>query len=368
MPTVHEDFESKEPQGSELQLENSEPSETCSDVVFRLLLTCYGVHTGSSPRKWRRIASLLFLISILLLFPLTEPLHLYTKIIASRSSHLSLADLTVILGSIVYIVFLPYLLCLLIFRHGDIEPLLRNNGRMFTEVFSFLLLAVPVLAWAVPHGGLLSVFVSCNVLAQFVAVAVWFMLYVDMACNLERNHCRIRDAFKDRTLIWDQLISAKWDTRDRVSKINSLSAYPLAALYSNMFLMSVYVTAEAILQDVNAPMTIAALVNLPCFGLQLFLVAREASRVRSSCEETEREFLRRLSKSSTRDYIDPATMECFRFHSEWDSLRVGCFSHSMCNFWKFISVVTTCTAVVLQFDFRVVRTIGELSASVPSSR
>lgn len=232
----------------------------------------------------------------------------------------------------------------------------------------FMILMLPIFVsrtlWIIQKNRLITLLGNFNFLLQYTTMVTSLVVYEDMACNLVRDHTRIRDATRAETLNWKNLISAKWRTRDQTRKINALYAGPLVVLYSNMFLSAVYIGAELILRNLRPWILFFATLNHICFMIQMILLAHKATEVRNVCEETESGLLRRLSERSTLDYVDSATMASFRFHDEWDSLRVGCFAHNLQNFWRYISVVTTCVAVVLQFDYRVVRAINDLSNQV----
>lgn len=257
---------------------------------------------------------------------------------------------------------------MLVSKHEDIKPLLRKSGRKFNEVVLFMILMLPIFVsrtlWIIQNNRLVTLLGNFHFLMQYVTMVTALVVYEDMACNLVRSHMRIRDATRAATLNWKALIAAKWKTRDQTRKINALYARPFVVFYSNMFLSTVYIAAELILRNLKPWILVFASLNHVCFMIQILLLAYKASAVRCMCEETERELLRRLSETVSVEYVDSATVESFRFHEDWDSLRVGSFPHHLSSFWRFISVVTTCAAVVLQFDYRVVRAINDLSLQV----
>lgn len=344
---------------------NLKSGRTPADVIFQIFLACYGLHAASLPKRWTKIACSVTWTVASCFYTLTGLWYVCDKLIAP--SRLSLSEITVILGVTSYSLFLPYLLFGLLCKRRSIQPHLRHHGRKLGEVFPFLMLLLLIIPWIIYKEEFRTVIASFSMLSQHMTMAVSFMIYEDMACSLDQDHRRIRDALGSNSSTWEQLVAAKWGIRDRTRDINTLTGVPLAVSYANLFVSSVYITADMILQGGDIWLKTLAIVSHSANLIMHFVVARKASEVRSRSEETERELLRRLGGTSTLGSVDTATMECLKFHPEWDTLYVGCFTHSLQNLSKFTSIIITCVAVVLQFDFRVVRTINDLSKLEPSN-
>lgn len=339
--------------------------ESCADRVFRLLLAFFGLHAGKTPPRWFQILSSIFLLIVLPCFFLDGPLFLYARIASQKTTRPSLSEITALSSVISYSVCSCYVVLLLKLKRGEIEPLLQRNQRTFFDVLPFLLLMLPEfvanVSGVVNDGRILMVIVTVTLMLQYFSMVIFFMVYQDITASLTRDLAGLRLAMTVSTTKLDDLIADRWEIRDKIHTTNALFALPLSLFYLQIFSTTVYVAAEVILQSFGYCLESILSLSYSCFLLKVSILAHRSSNVRIASRDIERELLEKSRKIATIGSIDPIAARTFEFRNEWDSLRVGCFDHTLPNFWRFISVLTTCVAVVLQFDYRVVRMIADLA-------
>lgn len=338
---------------------------TFADVFFQVLLAFYGLQTSSAPRRWITLVSSLFWITMVTVFPFGDPKDAVVRLISAGSSRLSLSELMGNFGVISYSIMAVYSVFLLTRRHKEIEPLLQRSGRSMTYVLQFVVFIAPITVFSIlpiySNMGV-SVQLKCLTFLLFYVSTVAFQLvYEDVVENLVKSHARLRVSLMFPKLSWSTLTSEKWRIRDQTRDINSVFSFPLTIFYLQLLWVTVYHIGEIIERK-------QTLLNAFLLGLCGFLIVAQilrlaccSSEVIKLCLEQESELLRRLCRDATLTNTENAAIKLMQFREEWDSLRVGCFVHSLANFLRFVSVLTTCVAVVLQFDFRVMRKISSSS-------
>ena len=340
-------------------------SETYSDVIFQLILAVCGVQTGFRQRKWVKCVSTCLYVLTLISIPFCSPYSVYKTFVSARRKPLSLSAVISNLSSVSYVAISIYVFHMLVNKERRIEPLLRRRGRHFKSYSLFLigllqnLMRNVIPASASNESAYKSSFSAaerfgyarCDLVTSLINA-----IYFDVSRELLGRLCRVRESSGKVNLNWNILITEKWKIRDQVSEINSLFAGIFAALYLHLFLSIGFIWGRVVRDNMSFSGQYPDAFNIFWYALQLYFVARAASDVKAQCAKTEAELLRRL-----RGNVDCTSIRQLRFREDWDSLRVGCFEHSKANFLKFLSTVTTCVAIVLQFDYLVVRAINELS-------
>lgn len=338
------------------------PSRTFSDSVFHVVLAIHGLKSRFTPRRWMRLASVVFWLTALMFFPYSAPLFVYDKVVLKK--RLSLSQITTSFSAVSFSCFSSYSALLLRWKHTEIEPLLRKRGRTVRNVPLFLMLIIPELILDYVKAPRERGFVACisfyTYTLQYFSTLVTFMIYNDLADELILKLSKLCIAVRDSGPN-NELIRTRWGYRDQIRRINSIFALPLCLFYMQMLLTTIHVTADLILQDLAYSVVFLTTLSYACIVFQLLFVAYKASNVRAMSEEIGRQFLKRANQSRDTATIDATAIRALVFDEDRDSLRVGCYTHSLPNFLRFVSVMTTCVAVVLQFDFRVVRTISDLS-------
>ena len=344
-------------------------SPTFCDLVFNLLIAIHGLESSSTPNKWMRRTSFVLWLTALMFFPLSGPLYVYREILSKIEPRLSLSQITSTLSGFTFSAFTSYSAFVLRWKHAEIESLLRKNGRGMSSVISFLVLLVPEMLLdylLAPHdGGLVVCISSYTFFLQHLAMATTLMIYNDLTGDLLEKLDEFRIAMSDPARGERTLIRERWMIRDRIRAVNSVCALPLSLFYPQLFLSTVYISGGLILLDLGFRVISLQTASFICFTSQILFLAYKASKVEAQSEEIEREYLQRVSNDASFEFIDTAVVRTFQLHKDWDCLQIACFPHNLALFWRYISVMLTCVAVVLQFDFKVVREITELSKRIP---
>lgn len=341
---------------------------TYGDVIFQLLLAAFGLHAGTTPWTWlRRVVSALGLASLIFV-PFGSPYAIYEREFGNHTTSASLSDTVVELGLISFTVVTIYSTFLLRRRGETIEPLLQCGGRPFSSVIVFLLYISQILImdtiFIADHESSLRILQELGFARMDLVFVIIAMIYHDAVQALVVRLRQLRRVSRQPVINWMNLVSEKWKIRDRIDVINSLFSGLLASFYLHVFLSATFLWAGGINNFASYSRVCLLSMNFCCFTSALFMLARKASAVRSECETTEATLMRRLQEECLD--LDLTPMEHLRFREDFDSLRVGCFGHHQANFLRFSSVVVTSIAVVLQFDYVVIRTLNTLSNQVES--
>ena len=340
-------------------------SKTYCDVLFQVLLIACGVQTGVRPRIWVECVSATLSLATLASIPFGCPYIVYGTIFTPRAKPLSLSGQISVVASVTFVAISIYLIYMLVREGKRIKPLLRRSGRNFDDVVLFLICHVPceIMLWKSSSdlGPVFTALQTFGLAKCELTILTIIMIYYDMVQNLLVRLLRLHHSTTVSKLDRDALISEKWKLRDQTSDINGLFAEVLTSFYLQVFLSAGFVWARVIQHDMNFSMAIWFVLNFFCYIFQVFRLARKASEIKLLCLKTEAELTRRLHNEATLTHLDCAFMRNLQFSDGWDSLRVGCFEHNTANFVKFLSMVSTSVAVVLQFDYLVVRAINDLS-------
>lgn len=338
---------------------------TRGDVIFELSLAAFGVPVGIGSRGRLRCLSLLFCSASLITVPLGGPYSIYKEVSECISTTMGLADLVAAIGTIWYTIISIYSSFVLLRRGRKIEPLFRQNGRRFAEMIVFIIFFAQIMISHVAYMLGDRTYLYIVETAGFARLTVNFLIvdvtYFDAVQALLERLRLLHDESRRSVLDWRYLVGEKWKIRDRIDLINSLFADLLSGFYIYVFLWAAFVWTAVIK---NAPAhRIVFLMSTPFFmySITLFVLAQQASAVKSQCEKTEAGLMRRLQEDPKLHDADIGSMEHLRFREDWDSLRIGCFNHGEGNFLRFLSMVATSIAVMLQFDYVVVRTIQDLA-------
>lgn len=155
-------------------------------------------------------------------------------------------------------------------------------------------------------------------------------------------------------------IAKKWTIRKRIRDTNLIFSGVLTIMYLLDFIAAIYILNAAILRRASWGEKAFLLLILCLRPAQNFGLARQCSELRSWCLEADRLLLVQLQDKRMCEKCHRDTSAVFRFHDEWDVLKIGYFSHSAENFVKFLATALTCSAIALQFDYKMLR---ELTAS-----
>ena len=337
------------------------------DLVFCFVCACHGLRTGFP--GLRRAACIYWFISALSA-PFTCAIYFYAMIIAP-TKHVSLSQVISSVGLFNFMISAFASLFIFVVKHKNIEELLQSSGRNSADI------VVPILAW-IPFVvyyviammttrkieiilGIVNYFNFTNSMTIFV------MVYLDIINDLLLRLRKLHELCRATRIHFKALASEKSRIRGRIETINTYFAFPLAVQYLQIFIAFLYVFATLIrdseskrLNGLGVQSLAGTLVG---FLGAIFFIAWRASRLIAQCHATESQLMILAENDAgLRDSSQRMDLrDIFRYRQEWDSLMVGCFECSVSSLLRYMATVTTCVAVVLQFDFEVVRTINSLA-------
>lgn len=194
-----------------------------------------------------------------------------------------------------------------------------------------------------------------------IPAATFLTAYLDVLNNIVGNSECLTECARNPELSLDNLLSKKWELRDQVRKSNKFFSVATFFYYSQANFAILISFGDIMGRNLDSMTGVLVTSNTIAYLITLLVLARKSSRLETHAIELENRVRRRLfwENSSTRCEVD--IIPAFNFREEWDCLRVGCFAHNDGNFWRFISFLITSVAVILQFDYKVIRTITSLA-------
>lgn len=254
------------------------------------------------------------------------------------------------------------------FHSDTFEPLLRRSGRKVND-FAVLILGTMIvvatsfqrIAQADDHGIILisRIFDSLSVLIYLPTI----MLTIDIIYGLQEEQACIRHLLKEPGINWQRIMSNKWCLRARTKRANGFLRVTIAAYGMQIFVWSFTIAGKFITEHFTA-LDAAVLAAYPIsFVFQLIKVVMEGSNLIDGCREGERRLLVSLQNARVHRNLLVRMLPVVRYSEDWDALHFGFSPMKGSNFASFLVTCFTCTAVVLQFDYVVVRTMNQLSRS-----
>lgn len=340
-------------------------NRTCGDVIIEVLLAAFGLPTGIASCKWLRRLSLAFCAALMAPGVVCALHNIQESVWRIITAPRSLTRVVASLSRIWFNSIAMYSAYMLLLRGKTIEPLLRRRGRRSLEFLVFVVYFFQtVMLYAslvLSDKSLMKVLRGIGSARLSLTVVVIDMIYYDAVQALLERLRQIHRGTRKSVLEWEYLVSEKWKIRDQIDAVNELFGGLISAFYLQMFLSAAFAWAQAINSSARDLKMIFSAATFFCSISAHFVLAQRASAVRSRCGRTEAALTRRLQEDPTLQRVEWKPMEHLRLHDDLDSLRIGCFVHDKANFLRFLSVVATSLAVVLQFDYVIVRTINNLS-------
>lgn len=168
----------------------------------------------------------------------------------------------------------------------------------------------------------------------------------------------------------NELIAQKERIRKDISILNELFAVPLVFIYCQIptaaITLFIYFVTDTLLLE-----SYVSFFSQVSFVIFVFVMARRCNAVMSLLIEVEHRLLLKLNAMSSFGGLRTSSMghdcpqlqwQALRFDENWDSIHIGCFVHDQRTVVSFMASCVTCLAVVLQFDFKVVRVVNDLAA------
>ena len=342
-------------------------TQSC-DFVFRFICACHGLQTGF-PRV-RQVSCIYWFISGLSA-PVMSVIYFYAMTIAPPN-HVSSSQVISTLGSFNFMISAFASLYILFLRHEAIEELLQRNGRNPVDVFVPVLARIPFCVFTLIVFGTMR---EIEILVGFVnftnftnLTTTFFMVYLDIVNNLQIQLQELHELCKAPRIDFKTLASEKRRIREQIKVVNSFFAFPLCTHFLEILTSCLFVSATLIgdseTERLGRVKTQSLVGSLLGFLLGIILAAWRASRLIAKCHATERELIT-LSETDAETRNSSERMELrtlLQYREEWDSLMVGSFELSISNLLRYMATVATYVTVVLQFDFKVVRTMSALAS------
>lgn len=202
-----------------------------------------------------------------------------------------------------------------------------------------------------------------------MGIVIWCFL-LDATSVLEHRVKRLLVQLRAPSFKLDSLVKEKWIIRDQVSDLNKIFASHIMLFYMQISALGIVVIETFVIETQSLVATVNSLIRVAPMGIG-YVVAVRGSKLISLLVEVERLGLLRLSQMNLCDkslYFIGSGHNCpflqwqvLRFDGKWDSLNVGCFVNCLQTFISFLVSYSTCVAVVMQFDYKVVWVVKTLS-------
>lgn len=336
-----------------------------SDILFRALCVMSGLFPQLSQSRRQRVVSVLIWLSTLVLW-IFWIYDFLCREIALGYEDPNMFQMISIPNWVIYsIVGLSWRL-LFMLKSKDFESVLQKRNRRLRDVVLPVLSVSPL---QVLH--VYKFFTITDKSARFgelcflsfdFIVLGFFLAYEDATTHILKIHTQLNVSTKTTTaLTATEILAEKGRIRKMTRKINKLFALPLAMYYSNIVIVVLYTLSQSLGNRSAAHETVILIVCQFCYLLQLSLLAKKGSTLATKCLKLESIVLMRIP-----DNDSPSSshlLRAVRFREEWDVLKVGCFALGTPNLLRFLASCVTFIAVVLQFDYRVVRAMNRLGSS-----
>lgn len=338
--------------------------ERVPDTVIRILCAINGQFFALSKSKRLKVISLVMLFSALLVDAFF--LHEFLKRnIFLKTEPLSFSQLIVVLNVISFSIVCLHWRLIFILRNDDFGFVLQNRGRRLRDMaFTlFCVSSIQVLHIEQCFGAedWSNGFIEFCFLYFDFTVMSFFLLFDDAINNILKVHAQLgisTGAAVSSEAI--RIILLKCKIRKLVKKANKLFALPLATFYCQIVMTVLFIFSSVDEgKDTTGDVTIFSMLQA-CFIFTLFHTARKASIVAARSVELESLVITQITGGSQVEYAN--LLSVIRFREEWDVLRVACFPLSVANLLRFLAFCITCVAVILQFDFKIVRALNRMSS------
>lgn len=331
-------------------------STTKFDVFFRGMCAIVGLNTGFEKRPLLRY-------TVVIVWIAANVFGMASFILCefSASDKTSLSFFTNILGMVAYGILVLFIVVQFSVIHEEVESLLGRNGRRAMDF------SAPLVSYMSYVIGELHVLHSAIDILSFVSGlyfmllelgnTAYFLIMYDVIIALQNLQRHILGLSEDIPANQQNILNALWNYRDRVRRINTLFAWSLAGQYLQIFIAAVYSIVQSLENSLNVSALIEFVVSAIGFAFLLFLVAQKSSALRATRLDIEEKILTKDPDRVVRGRILRDMHLVVGLREDWDLLRNGCFALSTGNFLRYLATCVTCTAVTLQFDYRVARLI-----------
>ena len=334
------------------------------DHFFRFACLIFGIQTNFTQSVCiERLAWVLWSFE-LVFFSFSIAVYYYLCFGSAKADQrMSFVDMSMSLNILISIVNALSAVFSVMREHDKLEALLQRHGRSFRDIIAPLLgLIVELTGSALNFTGPLANLPATAYMITDVLRAVFFMIYTDIIRGLSRSQeqalkllstpCGFKDA-----------IAEKWSIRNRINVVNSIFGRTLPAYYLLSSTIAIFTVSRAIMtSDPLSPLhAVLMVITLLSLMFQLFVLAYRSDALKRQSLEIEYDLLKRIRPHSDQNSRLLELLVVFRFRDDWDNLQIGCFVHDLGNYVKFLASLVTFIAVILQFDYRVVRDFSTMT-------
>lgn len=334
-------------------------------VVLRLAGSFHGLEIGF-PKI--RILGLFFWSLAAATYPFTVLLYFYYTTFQTRDQ-VGLSDITSAFGAFNFMLSTLASIFTFIVNHKSVERLLAIDASSAVNVFVPLLCGIPFFLTCmsiISRTDEIVIFVGyVNYVTFDASMTIFFVLYMNVNSSVLGQLERLYQVTQKDNYSWNFLMREKLRIRQEIRVINSIFALPLALHYVQLFIGVIFDFAATMGHSMHPYEKSILMGSLFTYLVTLLRAAHMGSQITSKCLDTEFHLMTlAVHTTASRDTTERSeAINVLRFRGEWDALKVACFESSLENFIKYLSAMVTCVAVVLQFDYKVVRFITNLAKS-----
>lgn len=343
---------------------NMTERETVADRVHRCICVLNGLFSGTlRSLRLRVISSLMWCTSaVLWLCWFSWSLN---RDILQAAERVSLIQIVSALQGILDIVNVLYVRLLFLRKNGEFEFSLQARGRSLRDlgphmvsIACMAVLNVQKFIAATQHFGRVG---SISYFLLSATARSSFLLYNYAMNDILGAQLQLKNAVKSGVRLDSKyIVSQKWKIRKRIRDVNGMFATPLAIYQARVPVTLIYLFWQAVDKG-NTNLTKMFLFMFQCTFLNhLFVLSRKSSTLVAGGTGIEVHFMKQVPDQNVLHHVN--LLGVLRFREEWDVLQVAGFSLSTPNFLRYVGFCMTCVAVVLQFDYRIVRALNRLSS------
>ena len=279
----------------------------------------------------------------------------------------SLSFVTIFICDCIVIGAVIYFNVQIALNHDEVESLIRRTGRKVGQLILQLAFVAPF--------GLISIRQAISVSSPLAALKECYFTLIltihtftsfsasqDALFNLEAFHERLFTLTDSIAIHHEEIRCLKWELRDRIRRIDEIFScnwwmHLMGTSNIAVFVVIGVVGGRSSFLD-RAIFLLADILGL----LRMHHLAAGSSSLKDSCLKTEGGILKGHRDRETSSAIADGLIPLLAYREAWDILRVGCFPLETRGFVSFLTTSVTCTAVVLQFDYNLLRNLAQTSA------
>lgn len=340
-------------------------AETSCVSMPQLIYAGFGLHTGfaKKPRLQRATCAVWLMIHVsgFLMVLFTSPVL--------RPGVNGVSVFSMFFGNCIFIASIVLFAVQIIRKHDEIELFIRDDGSRPGRWLLQLAYTTPWALLGVRKGffaqdtmGVVNEFYYALV---HYSLMVFFLASSDAVINVKKAHANLLDLTADIDANLELIRRLKWELRDRVQSINDIFSWTWGMHCGLLFNSTIFVVVEVMDEDLSFPDKIVLLMANFSSLLRLYRLAAESSSLKELCLKAESKVLNatQASGSDRAEGIPGTFLSTIAFREDWDILRNGCFPLELTSFLSLLIYNVTCTAVVLQFDYRVLQSLELMSAN-----